>query len=237
MEKIDSIHLKLKHPFNMTIAGPSACGKTSFVRNLLAKFDTVTTIDVPRLRVFWAHGQAQEAHHRKISDFVDVTYSDGIPSEERVLEISPHILIMDDLMVEAASAGKSLVTFLSRFSHHNNISIIYITQNLYFNGKNTCEANRQSHYTVVFRNSRDKSIAITLGKQLAPYNKRHFYESFHDATKKPFSYLLIDAHPTTPEELLLKTNIYSEKEDECTCDVYFENGEYLDELKKLHEVV
>jgi len=237
MEEIDSVHLKFKHPFNMTVAGPSACGKTSFVRKLLAKYDTLTTLDVPRLRVFWAHGQAQQVHQREISEFVDVTYFEGMPSETHVLETSPHILILDDLMVEAASSGKTLVTFLSRFSHHNNISIIYLTQNLYFNGKNTTDANRQSHYTVVFRNSRDKSIAITLGKQLAPYNKSHFYGSFHDATKKPYSYLLIDAHPTTPEELLLKTNIFSEQEDECTCDVYFENGEYLNKLKELYQTV
>jgi len=200
MDEIDPIHLKLKHPFNMVVSGPSACGKTSFVRRLLSEFDLITTLETPRLRVFWAHGQDQETYKKPISEFVDVDYYHGVPGEERVLDASPHVLILDDLMLEAASAGKSLVSFLSRFSHHNNISIIYITQNLFFNGKNTTDANRQSHYTVVFRNSRDKSIAITLGRQLAPHNKSHFYECFHDATRKPFSYLLIDAHPTTPEE-------------------------------------
>ena len=90
---------------------------------------------------------------------------------------------------------------------------------------------------MVYRNSRDKSVAITLAKQLAPYNKRHFYESFHDATRKPFTYLLIDAHPTTPEELLLKTNVIPENEEECRCDVYFENGEFLKELKRFYNVI
>ena len=237
MEEINPIHLKFKHPFNMVVAGPSACGKTSFVRKLLEDFDLQTTLDTPRLRVFWAHGQDQDTYRKPISDFVDVEYHHGVPGEERVLQANPHFLILDDLMVEAASAGKSLVSFLSRFAHHNNISIIYITQNLFFNGKNTTDANRQSHYTVVFRNSRDKSIAITLGRQLAPYNKSHFYECFHDATKKPFSYLLIDAHPTTPEELLLKTNIFSEDKEETKCDVYFENGKYLDQLKEFYNAV
>ena len=236
MTDIDPIHLKLKHPFNMIVSGPSACGKTSFVRKLFEFYDTITTIDQPRLRVFWAHGQDQETYKKPISEFVDVVYHNGIPTEDEILNVGPHILVLDDLMIEAAS-GKSLVSLLSRFSHHNNISIIYITQNLFFNGKNTTDANRQSHYTVVFRNSRDKSIAITLAKQLAPHNKSHFYESFHDATKQPFSYLLIDAHPTTPEDLLLKTNIIPEKSGHCQCDVYFENGEYLDQFKKFYNII
>ena len=237
MEEIDPVHLRLKHPFNLIVSGPSACGKTFFVRKLLASYDILTTIDTPRLRVFWSHGQDQETYNEDISEFVDVEYYYGVPSEERVLEYRPHVLVLDDLMIEASSSGKSLVSFLSRFSHHNNISIIYITQNLFFNGKNTTDANRQSHYTVVFRNSRDKSIAITLAKPLAPHNKSHFYECFHDATRKPYSYLLIDAHPTTPEELLLKTNIFSNNPAEISCDVYFENGEYLDKLKELYNVV
>lgn len=236
MENIDPIHLKFKHPFNMTVAGPSGCGKTTFVREFLKYYDTLTTLDVPRLRCLWAHGQWQDTYEQPISEFVDVEYFHGMPSEREVSERQPHILVLDDLMLETSS-GKELISFLSRYSHHNNTSIIFLTQNLFYSGKNTTDVNRQSHYTVMYRNSRDKSMAITLAKQLAPYNKRYFYESFHDATRKPFSYLLIDAHPTTPEELLLKTNVLPTNEYECTCDVYFENGSHLDQLKRLYNIV
>ena len=236
MEEFDPIHLKFKHPFNMTVAGPSGCGKTTFVRNFLKYFDTLTTLDVPRLRCLWAHGQWQDTYNKPISEFVDVTYFHGLPSESEVISKRLHILVLDDLMLETSS-GKQLISFLSRFSHHNFISVIFLTQNLFYSGKNTTDVNRQSHYTVVYRNSRDKSVAITLAKQLAPYNKRHFYDSFHDATRLPFSYLLIDAHPTTPEELLLKTNVLPSNEEECQCDVYFEDGPFLEELKRIHNAI
>lgn len=48
-----------------------------------------------------------------------------------------------------------------------------------------------------------------LGAQLFPGTAlRHFLEAYEDATAEPFGYLLIDMHPTTKQQMRLKTHIY-----------------------------
>jgi hypothetical protein len=47
-----------------------------------------------------------------------------------------------------------------------------------------------------------------LGIQLFPKHLPHFLESYEDATKEKFGYLVIDNHPNGEEDERLKTNIY-----------------------------
>ena len=49
---------------------------------------------------------------------------------------------------------------------------------------------------------------LLLAKQMFPGRTQYLLDSFHDATKKPFSYLLIDCHPQTPENIRLRTSIF-----------------------------
>ena len=60
----------------------------------------------------------------------------------------------------------------------------------------------------MFKNPRDSLGIATLAKQMFPRRTQYLMDSFHDATKKPFSYLLIDCHPQTPEAIRLRTNIF-----------------------------
>ena len=40
-----------------------------------------------------------------------------------------------------------------------------------------------------------------------PGRTQYLMDSYHDATKEPCSYLLIDCHPQSPENIRLRTNI------------------------------
>ena len=60
----------------------------------------------------------------------------------------------------------------------------------------------------MFKNPWDSLGIATLAKQMFPGRTQYLMDSFQDATKKPFSYLLIDCHPQTPENIRLRTNIF-----------------------------
>ena len=98
--------------------------------------------------------------------------------------------------------------FVYTGSHHKGISVLYLTQNLFPPGKLSRTISLNSHYFIIFKNPRDSLGIATLAKQMFPNRTQYLMDSFHDATKEPFSYLLIDCHPQTPETIRLRTNIF-----------------------------
>ena len=86
--------------------------------------------------------------------------------------------------------------------------MFYLTQNLFPPGKLSRTISLNSHYFIIFKNPRDSLGIATLAKQMFPGRTQYLMDSFQDATKKPFSYLLIDCHPQTPENIRLRTNIF-----------------------------
>lgn len=219
-------HLKFKHPFTAVVAGPTSCGKTSFVRVLLGHYLCATTIAKDNIRVMWCYGQWQNCYDDQVSDFVHLEYHEGVPSQDTLETMMPDIVILDDLMFEVA-ADNRVAKIFTMFSHHNDISVIFITQNLTCKGKGIIEINRNTMYTILFKNSRDGHAISTLSQQVLRDNKRHFREAFEDATKLPYGYLVVDCHPTTPREFLLKTNVTG------NVDVYAEKKADIEKLKAL----
>lgn len=103
--------------------------------------------------------------------------------------------------------------------HHYHITVIFLTQNLFAQGRCARTIALNIHYLVLFENKRDESQSSHLGKQLFPGFAQAFVEAYEDATSKPFGYLLIDCDPQSPREVKLRTNIFPGE----TCIVYAKN--------------
>ena len=63
--------------------------------------------------------------------------------------------MLDDQMIDA-SKDKSIVNLFTRGSHHRNLSVIYIVQNLFYQEKDSRSISLNSHYLILFKNPRDK---------------------------------------------------------------------------------
>ena len=59
--------------------------------------------------------------------------------------------VFDDQMIDA-SKDKRIVKLFTRGSHHCNLSVIYIAQNLFHRGKGSRSISLNSHYLVLFKN-------------------------------------------------------------------------------------
>ena len=135
---------------------------------------------------------------------------EGIPLEtiEGFDSSKNNLIIIDDLMLES-SKSKHVVNLFTKGFHHRNISVIFIMQNFFYGAKEIRTITLNAHYIILFKNPRDKTQITSLARQMFPSNSQFLQESFAEATREPFSFLLIDLKPFTPEELRIRTNIFS----------------------------
>ena len=87
-----------------------------------------------------------------------------------------NLIVIDDQMIEAGKDNR-IVNLFTKRSHHRNLSVIYIMQNLFHQGKGNRSISLNSHYLVLFKNPRDKLQILTLAKQIYPSETAWFIKS------------------------------------------------------------
>ena len=117
----------------------------------------------------------------------------------------PTLLIVDDLMIET---NEEIANMFTKGSHHRNASVVFLVQNLFHKNKHVRTISLNSHYMVLFKNPRDASQFASLVRQMYPNKSAFAVEAYKDATREPYSYLLVNLHREQDEELRLWTNIF-----------------------------
>lgn len=115
----------------------------------------------------------------------------------------PKLVIMDDLM---GQVDKHIVEIFTRASHHRNLSVFFLTQNLFH--KSQREISLNSSYIVVFKNPRDRAQILHFARQIWPENSRFVQDAYTDISSKPHGYLMFDLKQSTPENCRLRTDIF-----------------------------
>ena len=117
-----------QHPFTCIVAGPTGCGKTTFVARLLRNASEM--IDPPPERVTWYYGEWQAAY--KNLDIPNMSMEEGLPTSFDNDDGKRGLVVLDDLMTETDERVTNLFT---KKSHHSNTSVIYLVQNLFSKNK------------------------------------------------------------------------------------------------------
>ena len=76
-----------------------------------------------------------------------------------------------------------------------NVSVLYLTENIFYSGKQNRMILLNAHYLVLFRNPRDATQVAYLTQQMYPGKSKFLIEAFKDAMIELFSYLLINLKP------------------------------------------
>ncbi|CAF1035618.1 unnamed protein product [Brachionus calyciflorus] len=134
------------------------------------------------------------------------TRDKGIPDIDEIVPSQNNLIILDDLMKECEE-NVSIQKLFTIDSHHKNISVFFITQNIFSRGKFTRTLNLNSHYLVLFNNPRDKLQISTLARQMFPGKSSFFIEAYDNASSKPHGYLMIDLKQTPENRNRIQTGI------------------------------
>ena len=221
---------ELVHPFTCMVAGMTGSGKTVWVQSLLQQAQTV--IDQPPERIIWCYSQWQNAYTQLLMMIPTIVFVKGIPESlenDTYLDVNiRNLIVIDDQMLEAGKDNR-IVNLFTKGSHHRNLSVVYIVQNLFHHGKGNRSISLNSHYLVLFKNPRDKLQILTLAKQMYPSETAWFIKEYEEAVRRPYGYLFVDLRPTTPDRCRLRTNVLPGEE---RFDKRFDDNRISQELLK-----
>ena len=200
------------HPFSMVLSGPSFSGKTRWTSDLLQ-----TSLITPSpQRIIWCYGQWQPMYEEVRKWMSNIKFIRGIPhqlSEETFLDTDQrNLIVFDDLMSEA-KCDQRIADLFTKGSHHRNMSVIYLTQNLFPQGKACRDIALNTQYLVLFNNPIDRQQVATLSKRIFLSSSTNFMKIYEQATARPYGYLVVDLKAGTPELERLHTNIFETKLD------------------------
>ena len=172
MSHFDNVfHIQLTHPFGLLVSGGTKSGKTTFVKKLLSYVEVM--IDSPPENIVYFYAEYQDAFGEIQTLVPQIKFEQGL-SDNILDSINPetrNLFIVDDMMGEKDAIIAKLFT---KKSHHGNLSVIYIVQNLFHHSKEHRTISLNASYLCLTKNVRDASQIVHLAKQLYPSNTKIF---------------------------------------------------------------
>lgn len=199
--------IDLEIPFSMIVAGPSGCGKSTFVEKLVLNFVKRNTFK----HIHWYNSDARAlSDNLKKINIIEIHTE--IPYTFETIEDNS-LIILDDMMLEAYN--KAVCGLFVKKSHHHNISVILISQNVFHQSKLSRDISLNSKYLVLFKNPRDKSQMLPLARQIYPENPMELYRVYKEVTSIPHGYLLFDLTQSANDIIRFRTDIFNDQFSTC----------------------
>jgi len=200
----ETVHdLRFEHPSRWVIYGPSGSGKSTFINYLLKSIDDFFKVKFDRIIYCCNYFNSINKHLEKILEI----NNDFITS----LDLSKNnLLVIDDRMQQAIN-NELVSDLFTKLSHYLNTTVIFITQNLFPKSKYMRDISLNTNYLVLMKNNNEKLQIRLLANRIEGHNNSYkLTEAYNEATKKPFSHLLIDMCQTTPDILKYRSDIFNE---------------------------
>jgi ABC-type dipeptide/oligopeptide/nickel transport system ATPase subunit len=176
--------IKFKHPFTCIISGPTGSGKSSFCVRFLQNLDGLCTELNFDGEIVCCYSEKSAVPTDQLARLgKSVRIHEGLPTSISNPQGRPSLIIFDDLLNEVYST--QVCDLFTKGSHHRNISVILISQNLFNEAKHCRDICLNAKYLVLLKNVRDKNYFAHLERQVHPQNSASLYDTFLEATEKP----------------------------------------------------
>lgn len=209
-----SYDMRLPTPFNMLVVGPSKSGKTSFVTELVHNAHEMFTVKPVHTILFFSQRQeSYEAMLTKnlVNEMINIETA-TVDADELNRKVLPYkdlggsLIIFDDTMAHIREDFAKLFTVVG---HHTNCSLIFISQNLFHKNRFYRDMSLNFDFITLLKTARDKLQIATLGKQICPGNSQYITSAYNDATKEPYSHLLIDCSSAGVDKVRVRSKIFN----------------------------
>ena len=152
-------------------------------------------------RILWCYGEYQTLY----GTVNGVDFQQGLPDLDNLDPTEKHLIILDDLMDETDQRVASLFT---KNSHHSNISVMYIVQNLFHRRKHHRTLSLTAHYMVVLQTRETYRRSWPWRIKCIPKGRSAFWGATLQPLLNPTANLVIDLKQGTPDILKLRSHIF-----------------------------
>ena len=194
------------------IIGASGSGKTYWVYRFLKNLPHMFSDGNAKYKVMYCYGVYQSLFDEMKSNLSEITFHHGLPDLEEIEHVAGghSLLILDDLMSQV-TASKTMEDLFCQYCHHKKISVMFLTQNLFQQGKCARTIALNTHVLILMKNMRNASQISCFARQLYPNRRGMLEEIYEDVMQVPFSYLVVDMSPGADDSYRLRTNIFPEE--------------------------
>ena len=113
------------------VCGPTLYGKTVFIKSFLKHIDNMSNVHFDRIIVYYSEWQST---YKELGN--NIEFHEGLhKNSDFVDDPRPKLIIIDDLMRESSGGSGVIANLFTKGSHHNNLSLIFIRQNLFHKGQ------------------------------------------------------------------------------------------------------
>ena len=210
---------RLKIPFNMIVSGPTGAGKSTLVGKILDPKRMMLNGNFKYILVFIgttlrSNTMAQtllkqypkrcRVYPNTLSNSDKKHFLEFLSGEVEKAGTDGGLLIFDDLMREVTESGV-LVPLFTKLCSHNDISTIFVTQNIFDKGaKNDASTvYRNAHYIAIFDCSLDNTTLEHVARKLSPSRFRPM-AAFLAAVCSTYGYVFIDGRQQRNGENIMK---------------------------------
>ena len=210
------------------LAGPSSCGKSSFLKNLIKCRNIMFDRNIKNVYIVCSNVQNIYENLVKSKDVKKIFHQ--MPSEDEILEIAKiekvrggTILVLDDVMPEIEKSKDLIQKLFTELAHHQDMSVFLCVQNLFYNNGTFRTLSRNAAYLIPFKSPRDTRQINFLAYQSYAQNPQLVIDAYNDATNHAYCYLLMDFTQETPDFLRLRAKIFPWQIDNESPIVYLPN--------------
>ena len=131
-----------------------------------------------------------------------VQFHEGVPVTFHLHKWFPKggLLVLDDLMAEGGE-DKELLGLFTKHSHNQNITVLYLCQDMFPPGKYANSISRNAHYVIAFKNPRDPLRMKDLLLQAFPSYQQDMMDVNQKVIERPFRYMVLNLHPASDDRI------------------------------------
>ncbi len=193
----------------MVLSGCTQSGKTTWIKRLLENLNEMFPNDPPK-SVLYCYGIFQPAFTDMQSMGIKMEFHEGVPSEAtidsfRQADGERHCLVVLDDLMQLICSNKTIESMFTLGSHHKNVTVLYVNQNLFCQGRSSTSIARNAHYVILFECADFLQIEI-FGKHMG--KTKVLMEAYMDAISENFGYLVVDRSPRRNRQYQFRSKVF-----------------------------
>ena len=180
---------------NTIVFGQTGAGKTHFMLEVI-RHKLVHPFPENIYYMYRVHQSFMEEHP-------EITFIEGLNFS--LMDTSkPSMLVIDDLVL---STNQDVAEMFILGSHHKQVSIFFLTQNLFPNCNLFRTMSANAHYFVIFQNQRNFRQVMTVARQVfVGKDVNRIVNAYKRAGETPRGFIILSFSALLPKELTVVTD-------------------------------